>query len=263
VTDNTTAIYTSRIIKASALIADTKILLAEWDLDQSIEDNLDRAQRTNIFGKASRRRVRDILKIFRQRYFADPAIGKALATLVQAGASSQWIDPLLYFFSAQNDRTFRDAIVSVFYERHLSGRDDIPIDLVVRQIREWIAEEKTTTAWGDATILRVAQGIMATARDFGILQGSAHKTFSPIYLPAQSFALIALWLHQRERSGNLVLRSEEWRLFFVPVEGVERFFIEAHQEHLLAYYAAGSIVRLEFPVDTLEAYVHVLIESTR
>ena len=41
--------------------------------------------------------------------------------------------------------------------------------------------------------------------------------------------MIALWLQQRERSGDLVLRSDAWRLFFLPVSGVERLFIEAHQ----------------------------------
>jgi hypothetical protein len=42
---------------------------------------------------------------------------------------------------------------------------------------------------------------------------------------------------------------------------VERFFIEAHQQHLLAYYAAGSVIRIEFPVETLKEYAHVLLES--
>ena len=74
-TERTEPIYTSRIIKASALIPDTKVLLSEWDLDQSVEDNLDRARRQNIFGKASRRRVEDVLRIFRQRYFDDADVG--------------------------------------------------------------------------------------------------------------------------------------------------------------------------------------------
>jgi hypothetical protein len=81
-------------------------------------------------------------------------------------------------------------------------------------------------------------------------------------LPTSAFALIALWLFQRERSGNLVLQSDAWRLFFLSVEGVERFFIEAHQHHLLAYHAAGSIVRIEFPVDSLEEAANALIERT-
>lgn len=252
-------IYTSRIIKASALIADTKVLLSEWDLEQSVADNLDRAQRENIFGKASRKRVEDVLGIFRQRYFDDVDVGATLVTLAQGGAPAQWIDPLLYFFAAQNDRTLRDMVGEVVYPRHLAGYSDLPTEVVVRAIRTWVSEEKTTTPWGERTILRVAQGFMATLRDFGVLQGTVHKRIAPIYLPTPAFALVALWLQGSERSGDRVLRSDEWKLFFLPVEGVERFFIEAHQEHLLSYHAAGSVVRIEFPAATMREYAHVLL----
>ena len=253
-------IYTSRIIKASALIADTKVLLAEWNLTQSVAENLDRARRENIFGKASRKRVEDILTIFRQRYFDDADVGTALVRLTQNGAPAQWIDPLLYFFSAQNDRTLRDIVVEVLYPRHLAGYTDLPVEVVVRAVRNWVAEGKTTTPWGDKTILRVAQNSVAALRDFGVLEGAAKKRLTPIYLPTPSFALIALWLQRRERSGHLVLQSDDWRLFFLPVEGVERFFIEAHQEHLLTYNAAGSVVRIEFPVASLTEYAYALLE---
>jgi hypothetical protein len=250
----TDPVYTSRIIKASALIPDAKVLLSEWNLDRSVAENLDRARRENVFAKASRRRVRDILVIFRQRYFDDPDVGAALVTLVQQGAPPQWLDPLLYFFAAQNDRTLRDMVVDVLYARSAAGRKELPIDVVVHTIRDWVAAGKTTTAWSDGTIRRVAQGVMATLRDFGVLEGDVLKQLSPVYLPTPAFALIAHWLLRREGAGRLVLYSEAWRLFFLGVQGVERFFIEAHQQHLLAYYAAGSVVRLEFPAETLRAY---------
>jgi len=256
-------IYTSRIIKASALIADTKVLLSEWNLDQPVVDNLDRARRENIFGKASRGRVKDILRIFRQRYFDDADLGTALVRLGQGGIPAQWLDPLLYFFAAQNDRTLRDIVAKVIYPRHRAGYTDLPIEIVTRAIRNWVAEGKTKTPWNDQTIRRVAQGVMATLRDFGVLQGAVHKRIAPVYLPTPSFALVAFWLQQRERSGDLVLHSDDWKLFFLPVEGVERFFIEAHQEHLLTYHAAGSVIRIEFPAANLAEYAHVLLERAR
>jgi hypothetical protein len=60
--------YTSRIIKAGALIGDTKTLFSYWDADASVRENIQRVQRDNVFGKASRPRVEDILAIFRKRY---------------------------------------------------------------------------------------------------------------------------------------------------------------------------------------------------
>jgi hypothetical protein len=61
-------LYTSKIIKAGALLADTKTLLLHWDIQATTQKNLDRRHRENVFGKASRSRVKNILAIFRERY---------------------------------------------------------------------------------------------------------------------------------------------------------------------------------------------------
>src|SRR5262249_41102696 len=66
--------YTSKIIKAGALLDDTKTLLSHWDVTASVPENLDRIRRENVFGKASRSRVEDILAIFRQRYLTEAEV---------------------------------------------------------------------------------------------------------------------------------------------------------------------------------------------
>lgn len=254
--------YTSRIIKASALIPDTRLLLSEWDLQHSVQVNLERARSANIFGKASRSRIQDILKIFRQRYFDDPAVGGMLVTLAQGGATSGWIDPLLYFFSAQNDRVLRDLVVDVLYPRLQAGYSDVTVEYVTHTIHSWVLEGKTTSEWNDKTTLRVAQNALAALRDFGVLAGKTHKRVTPFYLPTPAFALAAHWLAARERSGERVLCSQDWNLFFLPVAGVERFFVDAHQEHLLGYQAAGSVIRIDFPTYDLVEYAHVVLDRT-
>ena len=252
--------YTSKIIKASALIADTKTLLGAWDLSLSTQENMQRARRDNIFGKASRSRVEDILKIFRQRYFADPEVGTALVLLVQAQAADAWLVPLLYFFSAQADITLRDIVLQIVYPRRAAGFTDLHVNRVVQALQGWVAEGRTTRPWGEKTILRVAQNAMAALRDFGVLQGGVNKEIAPIYLQLEPFCLISHWLLKHTRSGYNVLHSDEWQLFFLSVDAVERFFIQAQGEHLLSYQSLGSVVRLDFPADSLEGYARVLAE---
>ena len=258
----TDPIYTSRLIKASALIADTKTLLMSWDPGQDVAANLEHARRMNLFGKASRSRVEDILNIFRQRYFDDPEIGQALSILVKGNVPGQWVDPLLYYYSVNNDQTLRAIVLEVIQPRQASGYTDISVEHVVRKLRDWVGEGKTTTAWGEKTILRVAQNALAALRDFGVLQGKANKTITPLYLPVEAFTFLAFELWRHERSGEKILKSEDWKLFFLPTQGVERFFLEAHQEKLLAYYAAGSTIRLEFPVNSLGEMAHALVERS-
>src|SRR5690242_17037010 len=93
--------YTAKIIKAGALLADTKVLLAHWDTATPITDNLNRVRRENLLGKASRSRAEDVLAIFRQRYLTDLAVTKALVILVQNRFPAESINQLLYFHSAK------------------------------------------------------------------------------------------------------------------------------------------------------------------
>lgn len=256
-------LYTSRLIKASARIADTKVLLAAWDLSQSVQTNLDIARRNNIMGYASRSRVEDVLVILRQRYFDNLEIGTALVTLVQGGAPAQWVDPLLYYYSVQNDETLRAIVLEVIATRQMSGRSDLTPEQVMSAIRGWVAEGKTTTSWNDETIGRVARNAIAALRDYGLLEGKQTKSISSIYLPVESFAFLAFDLWIRLRSGEKVLHSPEWKLFLLPLQAVERFFLEAHQERLLSYDVAGSVVRLEFAANSLVEVAHALVKRAR
>src|SRR6184192_2691199 len=91
--------YSSKIIKAGALIGDTKTLLSHWDIRISADENIDRLRRDNVFGKASRSRVEDVLAIFRQRYLTEQSVTKALVTLVRKRFPTTALEWLFYFHS--------------------------------------------------------------------------------------------------------------------------------------------------------------------
>ena len=98
-TDNRDRAYTSKIIRAGALLPETKTLLAYWDETLSVTENLGRAQRQNIFGKASRSWINQFLRSFRERYLADGPTAQALVTLVKndfPAVSLDWVLLLPY-----------------------------------------------------------------------------------------------------------------------------------------------------------------------
>jgi len=140
--------YTTKIIKAGALLADTKTLLAHWDLDCSVQDNLQRIQHENIFGKASRSRVEDILRIFRQRYLTEEAVTRALVVLVKNRFPASALDRILYFHSAQSDRLLFDVVVNALVPQQAQGLTDIDADDIQHTLTKWVREEKTTSEWG-------------------------------------------------------------------------------------------------------------------
>jgi Putative inner membrane protein (DUF1819) len=253
--------YSSRIIKAGALLPDAKTLLAHWDLGATTQGNIERLRRDNVFGKASRSRVEDILAIFRQRYLSEPAVTRALVALVKGRFPAQALDRILYFHAARADRLLRDVVLEVLAPLRARGIADVDPGTVGRAVAGWVREGKAGGVWSEDTAVRVTQGLLSALRDFGILQGAARKTIAPAYLPVAAFAYMAFYLKGHQPSGAKLVELPDWGLFLLNREGVERFLFEAHQRGLLDYHAAGSVTRLSFPAPTLEAYAHALADG--
>jgi len=250
--------YSSKIIKAGALLSDTKALLFAWDPRLSVSENLQRIRRHNLLGKTSRSRAEDILAIFRQRYLAEEAVALALATIVKNQPNSNTLDRILYFHSVRADLLLRDVVIELLVPHWSRGIMEIDPQEIESALRKWVEEGKTSGQWGNYTVRRVRQGVLSTLRDFGVLQGGVKKRIAPVYLSIQAFAYIAFYLKQHQPSGTKLLDLIDWKLFFLSREGVERFFLEAHQHGLLEYHVAGSVTRLSFPAETLEEYANVL-----
>jgi hypothetical protein len=236
------------------------MLLSHWNAAASVADNIDRIQRDNVFGKASRSRVKDILAIFRQRYLAEECVMKALVSLVRSKFPAAALDRILYFHSARADRLLHDAVTEILVPMHEQGHVAINVQEFQRSVAKWVAEGKTTGHWSDATITKSAQGLLAALRDFGVLQGAVNKKIAPSFLPIEAFAYIVFYLKQHQASGAKLLELPDWKLFFLSREGVERFLFEAHQRELLEYHVAGSVTRLTFSANTLEEYASVLAQ---
>src|SRR5437588_3902832 len=145
-------LYSSKIIKAGALIGDTKTLLSHWDVNASVDENINRVQRDNVFGKASRSRVEDILAILRQRYLIDESVTKALVTLVRRKFPAAALERLFYFYSARADQLLHDAVTEILVPVRARGLVDINVQDFRRSLSNWVHEGKTTGDWSEATI---------------------------------------------------------------------------------------------------------------
>jgi hypothetical protein len=253
--------YTSKIIKAGALLDDTKTLLSHWDVAALVPENLERLRRENVLGKASRSRVEDILAVFRQRYLREAEVTKALVVLVENRLPGASLDRVLYFHAARADCLLYDTVTDILTPMQAQGTTDIDPAAVQKVLKEWGDKGLTTSAWSANTTVRVAQGLLSTLRDFGVLECAINKRIALAYLPVTAFAYIAFYLKQHHPSGMKLLESPDWKLFFLNREGVERFLLEANQHGLLEYHAAGTVTRLTFPANTLEEYAHALTQG--
>ncbi len=255
-------LYTAKIIKAGALLPDTKTLLAHWNPQISTTENLQLMRSQNLLGKDSRSRVEDVLAIFRQRYLVEDAIAKALARLVKNGCGAGTLDRILYFHAVRADSLLHDVVTEMLVPQWSRGVMDVNQNEIRLALRHWVEEGKTSGTWGDYTLLRVTRGILSTLRDFGVLQGAVKKRIAPAYLSVQAFSYIAFYLKQHEPSGLKLIDLPDWKPLLLPPQGVERFLLEAHQHGLLDYHAAGSVTRLTFPASSLEEYADAIAKKS-
>jgi Putative inner membrane protein (DUF1819) len=152
-------LYTSKIINAGALLADTKTLLAHWDVANSVHENVERLRRDNVFGKVSRSRVEDILTIFRQRFLTDESVTRALVVLVRERFPATALDRILYYYATRADRLLYDVVTKVLGPLQARGIASIDVLELKRPLRQWVLEGKTSGQWSEPTIVRIAQGV--------------------------------------------------------------------------------------------------------
>jgi hypothetical protein len=249
-------LYTSKILKATALVNDTSIFLSAWNNEKTKEQNMQTIRQENILNKKSRSRGDDILNIFQQRFLFNDDVIRSLSYLQKKGASKEMMLPLLYYFTAKNDLLLHDFVIEFLQPLYENGHREIPISLAETTVRKWEEEGKTADEWSDETIIHVAQHALATLRDYHLLEGAVNKRITPLFIPDQAFAYLAMFMSLNGINGERLVNNPEWRLFFLTPQLVERFFMSCHQEGYLTYHAAGPIYRIDFPYKSLEELCH-------
>jgi len=252
--------FTSRLQKGGALLQEMRQLTRLWSDSPEIAEKL---VAENPLALPSRARARDvIIRTFAPRFVKGdpPNLWKALSIFEAQSSNIEIIRPLHYFAAVRAEALLADFVAQFLIPRQQSGMLDIAVGDAVRFLRESSLEKFDGTRWSETVQLKVARGLLAALRDFGILAGKANKRIAPFYLPTRAFSYIAFLLHLKQPSGDRLLADPEWQLFFLSPSLVERMFLEAHQERHLEYHAAGRVIRIEFPAQTMEEYAYALTQ---
>ena len=257
-------LYSTRLQKGGALLEQMRQLTLEWCDEPNYAATM---LAENPLALASKARARDVVtRAFVPRFVKGqwPRLWKALAVLESYAAGQENIVPIHYLATAVSEPLLQDFVCDYLYPRYNSSSGQLTVTTsdVISFIESQPNERFDSGNWTKTVQQKVGRGLLAALRDFGLLEGHQTKKVVPYRLNLISFAFIAFMLYQRYGSGNGVLSAREWKLFLFDTEIVERFFFDAHDRNLLKYNAAGSTIRIEFPVDTLEDYAHVILQRS-
>ncbi|MFB3853839.1 MAG: BrxA family protein [Vicinamibacterales bacterium] len=246
--------YTSRLQKGGALLEDMRHLVRHWNEDPARAQR-DAGIRSNILNKGTRNRLTDVYqRAFLPRFVNGPIPNawRLVRALEDANASAAVLRPVYYWITASAEPLLGDFCRDVLYPRRADARIRVDTTLVL----SWLNDQGCP--WSPDVATRVARGVLAALRDFGTLQGRARKRLADPAPPLRSFAFIAFCLRRHGTTSRELLVHRDWQLFLLSPEDVERLFLHAHQDRLLEYHAAGSVIQIHFPTDSVEEYARVV-----
>jgi hypothetical protein len=235
-------------------------LLLEWD---GAAGCAERIIRTNAVSAPSRYRVLDVVtRTFIPRFVQSepPDLWRGVQPLEQARWAQSALLPIHYYAAAAAEPLLWDFVVADLNQKLVQGRSEVRVNDVLRFLDRVSDTRFQAARWSKEVSIRVARGLLAALRDFGVLAGAAKKRLTSLYMPPESFAFLARVRHELGVRGHLALRDECWRLFFLDETAVEHLFLEAHQRKFLIYLAAGSVIRIDFPGASLEDYARELTQ---
>jgi len=254
--------YNSRLQKGGALLEDMRLLVRNWQ-NGCEKSRINAAVVDNLLGKDTRTRAWDTFRrAFLPRFVngSPREAWKIVRELEDRNVPIEILRPVYYWITARNERLLYDFVCNELLLR--SQRQELRI--TTNDVVAWLTSQLASCgkAWSETVTARVARGMLATLRDFGILEGAVIKKIAPVYLPIESFAYIAFAIYQGGITGANLVNHRDWLLFLFSLPVVERMFLEADRHGLLRYHAAGRIVRIDFSSRNFGEMADVVVTRT-
>jgi hypothetical protein len=239
-------------------LADMRQMVGMWSETMGQTDPVPLLTRS--IPKSTMARVKDTYtRAFRPRFICgNPSNAWQMARVLEGiNANLEIIRPFYYWITARAEPALYRFATDLVYSRSRSAENFIRIDETCAWLNHQLRQIAKT--WTPTVVKKVARGIMAALRDFGILEGSVRKRIAAAHLAPEAFVLIAFCLHDLGMTGRDLVCHADWRLFLLGEAEVERLFLECHQHGWLKFETAGDLRRTEFPAVTFKEYAHVVL----
>jgi len=246
------------IIKGS-LIEETYTAFQGWDFALSRAANLRRIRDDNTIAATSTHWARDVAKVLNRR-FAPSGRDRALVDLAKAGCARVIWKPLLLWHMTRDEFLLRDFLLHWLYPQFSQGAFRLHAVDVVSYLKSLAKtmDIQWSGTWTDATISRVASGLLRMATDFGLLTGTQNKAFASFHLPEESFLYLLHAMADAEPNARRIVDAEDWRMYLMDASDVERELFRLHQFRKLHYEVAGTLAQLKLPCGSSAEYVRGL-----
>lgn len=249
--------YTTRVLRATALIEATKHLLREWDGSRPEAENLDLFRRPGALVKTSHQRTGDLLAVLRARYLEDAGLRRALVRLAQTRPQWPTLELVLGYHASMKDDLLFDFAADFLYSRRLAGVRSVSTDDAYDYLRG-LGLLEAPYSWSSTTVRALSVKLLTAWRDYGLLRGKAKKTFSTDPIPTSVVVWIATDRAPQVPSAMDLAEHRAFRLLLLTPEEVERHLRAADTRGWLRFQGAGTVARLDLTHHSIEDLANAL-----
>jgi len=248
--ERSNSVATFTIIKGT-LISETYRAMQCWDLDATRAENIRTLRYENPIGISNANWLNNVVKALSRR-FAPEGRDLPLVLLAKGGlALDQW-KPLMLWHMTRDEFLVRDFLISWLYPQYVEGAYRVRTSDLYPYLSELPKRGVLETeGWSENTLKRVATGLLRLAVDFGLLTGKVVHEFSSYHLPEESFIYLLQAEAESGTTGRGIIQSEDWRMYLMDGDDVEREVMNLHQYRKVHYEVAGSLASLDLPHRTL------------
>lgn len=251
------SVVSSFTIIKGAMIEETYTVFHDWEFELSREENLRRMKETNSIGASSANWLRDVYKVLHRR-FEPNGRDRALVELAKARCSYAVWKPLLLWHMTRDEFLLRDFLVNWLFVQFREGALRLRTEDLHEYLRALHKKGLVAEPWKASTLNRVASGLLGIAADFDLVRGSQVREFGNYHLPEESFLYLLYAMSDAQPNAREVVHAEDWRMFLMDSDDVERELFRLHQYRKIHYEVAGSIAQLSLPLASAAHYAKEL-----
>lgn len=252
-------VVSSFTIVKGALIPDTYVAFAQWELSKPVAANLATLKQHNTIGAKSANWLREVVFALQRRF--DPAgRDRPLVELAAGGCDMDIWKPLLLWHMTRDEFLLRDFLINWLFPRSRETAQRIRVDDVLPYLASLSSKGASVQhEWSTSTSKRVAAGLLKIATDFSLLRGTVAREFAAYRLPELSFLYLLHAMMDNFHSATKVIDSPDWRMFLMTRHDVEAELLRLHQFRKLHFETAGSLAELRLPCGSAAEFARRLV----
>lgn len=253
--------YTQALAKGGALLPETRTLLRMWTPGETEARFAERILAGDLLGRATARRVLDIVRVFALRFLTPTdRAARLLKFIVDAGSLQQCFSDLVLFYAAQRDPLLRDFLTTRFWPSVLGGQMVISNREMQLLIREAEHDGRIPARWSEEIVRDMAGRVMIALTDFGLVRQlkPGVREIAHYRLSDGAAVYLAHLLHEDGVSDQSLAHHPVWSWFGLAPSDVLSRFDELAGQRWFVVQRAGQVVRITWSCASLEEAVIAL-----